>query len=283
MFWEVERVGTPKKQATDEMPVSVWTGVEVFPGTQAEAGKHYVIDDVGLRDHPDYIVLPDIPAMQQMRHEWVLRRANRPYVPKPDSTPMPDNAASQEDKARLYSVYLRPWVLDQAIASAAVPHITDLNKCEESSAGARTAGGENTDVITRRRITGKTPGAIERSFARAWQHYIRHRIVSVHAKRIISQFMAACCGKSTTEDVVENQPGTMPTEMEKSESCSFSLQYDACQYQPCPPRQKKTNRHHLHVFVFFNSFFILMQCWCFARLGFVDVNWCFFCDLILFL
>ena len=37
--------------------------------------------------------------------------------------------------------------------------------------------------------------------------------------------MAACCGKSTTEDPVENQQGVMPTEMERSESCSCSLQY----------------------------------------------------------
>ena len=225
MFWEVERVGTPKQYAQDEMPVSVWTGVEVLPGTQAEAGKHYVIDDVGLRDHPDYIALPDIPAMQQMRHEWVLRRANRPYVPHPDSTPMPDHAGTPEDKAKLYSVYLRPWVLDKELASTAVPHITELNSCDGSSSSARTDGGENTDVTPRRRITGKTPGGIVRSFARAWQHYIRHRIVSVHAKRIKAQFMAACCGKSTTEDAVENQPGVMPTEMEKNETCSVSLQY----------------------------------------------------------
>ena len=86
MFWEVERVGSPKQPTKDGKVLSVWTGVEVLPGTEAEAGKHYVIDDVGLREHDDYIVLPDIPAMQQMRHEWVLRRANRPYVPQPDST-----------------------------------------------------------------------------------------------------------------------------------------------------------------------------------------------------
>ena len=178
----------------------------------------------GLCDHHDFIVLPDIPAMQQMRHEWVLRRANRPYVPQPDSTPMPDNAASLEEKAKLFSVYLRPWVLDKEIASSVVPHITDLNRYDESSSCARTDGGHNTEVKSRRRIIGKTPCSIVRSFARAWQHYIRHRIVSVHAKRIISQFMAACCGKSTTEDPVENQQGMAPTEMEKNESCSVSLQ-----------------------------------------------------------
>ena len=169
MFWEVQRVGSPKQLSKDKEALSVWTGVDVLPGTQAEAGKHYVIDDVGLRDNHDYIVLPNIPAMQQMRHEWVLRRANRPYVLKPDATPMPDNAASLEDKAKLYSVYLRPWVLDRAIARAAVPHITDLNRYDEASSCARTNGGDSEDVITRRRITGKRQDGVVRSFARAWQ------------------------------------------------------------------------------------------------------------------
>ena len=196
--------------------------MEVLPGATPEAGKHYIIDDKGLRDHHDYIVLPNIPVLQQTRHEWVLRRAYRPYVPHPESTPMPDHAASMEDKAKLYSVYLRPWVLDKDIATAAVPHITDLNRYDEASSFVRTDGGQTTNVITRRRVTGKTS---VRSFARAWQHYIRHSIVSKHAKRIISQFMAACCGKSTTEDAVEDKEGVAPTDMEKNEACNVSLQY----------------------------------------------------------
>ena len=225
MFWEVERVGIPKQFSKYQERMSIWTDVDILPGTPAEAGKHYVIDDAGLRNNHNYIALPDIPAMQQMRHEWILRRANRPYVPQPENTPMPDKAASPEEKAKLYSVYLRPWVLDKNIASAAVPHITDLNRYDESSSCVRTDGGHNTEVKARRRINGKTPGPIVRSFARAWQHYIRHRIVSVHAKRLISQFMAACCGKSTTEDSLEHQQGMAPTEMERNQSCSVSLQY----------------------------------------------------------
>ena len=88
MFWEVEAVGKPTAVTGGKNPVSIWTDVELLPGTLAVAGKHYVINEVGLRDDPDYVVLPDTGALQQMRHEWVLRRANRPYVPQPDGTPL---------------------------------------------------------------------------------------------------------------------------------------------------------------------------------------------------
>ena len=39
-----------------------------------------------------------------------------------------------------------------------------------------------------------------RSFAAAWRWYVRGNIVSRHAQRLIVQFMAACCGKSKTND-----------------------------------------------------------------------------------
>ena len=66
---------------------------------------------------------------------------------------------------------------------------------------------------------------MERSFKVAWHEYIRHRIVSLHAKRIIAQFMAACCGKSTTEDPVSSTTSFLPTETEKKEPCNVSLEF----------------------------------------------------------
>ena len=111
------------------IPISVWTGLEVLPGTSPEAGKHYVVNEEDLRDHHDFIALAKTHQLHQLRHEWILRRANRPYVLEPDGIPMPDAAANAEEQTRLYSVYLRPWVLDHGDASLAVPHITDLNLC----------------------------------------------------------------------------------------------------------------------------------------------------------
>ncbi len=75
MFWEVIRVSSPNKPTREGIVLSQWVpGVEVLPGTLPEAGKHYVVVEA-LNDYHDFIVLPDIPALHQMRHEWVLRRA----------------------------------------------------------------------------------------------------------------------------------------------------------------------------------------------------------------
>ena len=57
---------------------------------------------------------------------------------------MPDRARNQEERAKLYSVYLRPWVLEHDDASAAVPHITELNLVPASYLCVRT-GWSTTD------------------------------------------------------------------------------------------------------------------------------------------
>ena len=49
------------------------------------------------------------------------------------------------------------------------------------------------------------------------------RIVSNHAKRIITQFMAACGGKSKTEDAIVGQASMEPNEDEKNQPCAMSL------------------------------------------------------------
>ena len=75
-----------------------------------------------------------------------------------------------------------------------------------------------------RRLRAKTTTPIDRSFAVAWRIYIRGRIVSGHSKRIISQFMAASCGKSKTEDTTTPDISFAPSMEQKNEPCSLSLQ-----------------------------------------------------------
>ena len=81
--------------APDSLQQCIQEVLSIHPDTHISE----VISRLDVREfYDEYIMLPDTPALQQMRHEWVLRRANRPYVPEPDSTPMLDSAASQEDK-----------------------------------------------------------------------------------------------------------------------------------------------------------------------------------------
>ena len=76
---------------------------------------------------PEYVVLPELESMKSFRHQWILRRRKRPMVPAPSHTPMPDKQSTKEGKSRLFSLYMRPWVLDRQFASRHVPHITDLD------------------------------------------------------------------------------------------------------------------------------------------------------------
>ena len=80
-------------------------------------------------------------------------------------------------------MYLRPWVLVRAWATPEVCHLGDLALCVP------------------RRLRSKTPAdAAGRSYAASWRWYVRGHVVTQHARRIITQFLAACCGKSSKGD-----------------------------------------------------------------------------------
>ena len=112
-------------------------------------------------------------------------------VPAPVGTPMPDKEKCSEKKARLFSLYMRPWVLDRANACSHghAVHLADLNLVQAA-------------VKVQRRLSSKQGGdRLEiRSYAQAWARYLRGKVVSAHAVRVITQFMAACCGKSSRDD-----------------------------------------------------------------------------------
>ena len=139
-------------------------------------------------------------------------------------------------------MYLRPWVLDRRDATVAVPHIADLNVLSARHLCVRTGCADTANTprnpcvrtgcadtaktpLVLRRVTQKQTTGVDRSFALSWRVYVRGHIVSSHSKRIITQFMAACCGKSQTEDAFLGENGVVPSAEEKNEACSVSLQY----------------------------------------------------------
>ena len=150
------------------------------------------------------------PGMVQLQDKWYMRRRNRPMVPAPSNSPMPDKQKDADAKARIYCVYMRPWTLDRAIASVEVPHIADLDRVPiPIEASSNHLFGENLVSATqhsRKRLRRKTPSLEfegERSFANAWSRYIRGLVVSENAARLITQFMAASCGRSKGEEDIE--------------------------------------------------------------------------------
>ena len=87
---------------------------------------------------------------------------------------MPDKVKDDEKKAKLYCLYLRPWVLRNEDQIKFVPHILNLPSVR------RVLGREHL------RVWRKVP---DWSWQSAWSTYIRGHVVSEHARRLIVQFM----------------------------------------------------------------------------------------------
>ena len=74
---------------------------------------------------------------------------------------MPDKAPNAEERAKRYSVYLRPWVLDRDDACPAVPHITHLRADYKRSTCARAEVRSSSDPIpSARRLLNKKPKVV---------------------------------------------------------------------------------------------------------------------------
>ena len=208
MHWKCVRLPAPSEGSTcDGIPLSAWKEVSTGP-----------LDCVPNRDAESTRLLffPRIPGEMQLRSKWCMQKHIRPMVPAPSNTPLPDKAPDADGKGKLYSIYLRPWTLDRSAATDEVPYITDLDlvPIANVSAGSSdrlaegTPGASHSDEIDpaakakKRRLRGKQrpADAPNRSVAMAWRTYIRGNVVTRHAARIITQFMAACCGSSTRQD-----------------------------------------------------------------------------------
>ena len=69
---------------------------------------------------------------------------------------MPDREATADGRARLFSVYLRPRVLDRVDADDAVPHIADLELAQRAARTLDVPACAHQDDGKRRRLSGKT-------------------------------------------------------------------------------------------------------------------------------
>eukprot|EP00973_Karenia_brevis_P062446 8683851-Karenia_brevis.AAC.1 len=128
-----------------------------------------------------------MPGDLQLRNLWCMKKRNKPMVPAPHNSPMPDSQNSREAASRLYSIYMRPWTLDRLCATTDVPNIPMLNRIPYAWTSV---DGKVTAV----RARGKQPSPeyFQRSFARTWSWCARGNVVSEHSARLIKQLLAAC-------------------------------------------------------------------------------------------
>ena len=126
-------------------------------------------------------------------------RWKRPHVPQPGGTPLPATHLSEEERGRICSVYLRPWVLSTEYASAHVPLLADIDVLVSDVLGAlQTQLDLRKKTLSRKRIRSKQeycgynswkpfepyPNVdsngqpFDRSYAKAWTYYRRGHVVS---------------------------------------------------------------------------------------------------------
>ena len=180
-------------------------GEEVVPGTHYEVNESTSMPGelaAECCDAAQYAVYGSddrIPHLQRFRSLWILRRRDRPVVPVLRG-PMPHRGVkSREQRARLLSLYLRPWVMQHAQATIYVPHIRNLDEVR-LLASSEPAYPQ---PIKRCRVRARTPPSdlpwATRSYDRAWRSYIRGNVVSECSARLIQTFLTIMAGTGKLE------------------------------------------------------------------------------------
>ena len=172
-------------------------------------GEHYVVID--CQDPAKYLSYPHSDTTELLRHNVVMVRWKRPHVPRPTATPLPTTQLSEEERGRMFSVYLRPWVLSPEHASAHVPLLADIDILVSDVLSTLQFQRDVQENIKRRRLRAKqhdpcytllssfqqypkvdhTGKAFQRSYGKAWKDYRCKHVVSRNAAKIIQQFAAS--------------------------------------------------------------------------------------------
>ena len=98
-------------------------------------GEDYIFDPAQVNNAKGFYRYPEAdqafhrraPASyEKFRSMWCVQRRLRPMVPCAENTPLPSRRVSKETRAKILSVYLRPWTLAKPMATTAVPFLVDI-------------------------------------------------------------------------------------------------------------------------------------------------------------
>ena len=185
-LWDVLLLQKPQCKADrGPLTLSIWTGdVSInADGTEeqlygpnplvasAKAGSASYLEDI--------VFFPELSGDVPLPQRWLMQRRRRPIVPAPMNTPVPDKQRTPDAKARLSSIYMRPWVLERRFATSGIAtHLMDLDLVQDQPTALRPA----------RRLSGNQlsymaePSRPRCSYALAWTQYVRGGIVTEHAR-----------------------------------------------------------------------------------------------------
>ena len=197
-YWAMERLDPPNiGKATawtpEKMCYAAWCKTH-REKPQWEAGVHYVAVPGEGR-----ILLPDLPALDGLRHCWCWQKRDRPYVPVWSYAKIPRVTTAPEENARLLCIYMRPWTLSCTDATAQTPLLSRLGvvalpvnelpaETNQAEKGDQAKSGSAQDTVG--------PSAHEeRAYTKAWQTYIKGNVVSHTNKRFITNLLAATAAR----------------------------------------------------------------------------------------
>ena len=173
----------------------------------ARPGVHYTV--LNARGDDVYSTFPEEPEklFNVFRHAWVLVRRRRPYVIVINGERKPSSSRTATENAKYCSLFFRPWTALRG--DAQVPHISLLG-CPHDVLQKVYEGEDNPSTLKFR----KTTPAVEKNldllrlaesmnWHKAWDEYVRGRVVSDTAARLIQCFLLktiAASGATERED-----------------------------------------------------------------------------------
>ena len=167
------------------------------------------------------------------RNTWLLIRRQRPVVPCPDRCPLPGKRMSKDTRAKILSVYFRPWTLVQRTATDTVPYLPHLSRARSMLLQPtpehlnKSHDDGQTNEITTESICDNVRQPEEISInnsvkvgeanqedcdpqkrsniRKAWKEYSRN--VLPHAKMQLQNFMLACLAEGKTHAEEDEEQG----------------------------------------------------------------------------
>ena len=159
-------------------------------------GEDYIRNEQYIASLPHVTSYPDLQqgdaseACISMSHyakfrlSWVLIRRNRPVIPCPEITPLPSRKSTKYVRAKLCSIYLRPWTLISSLANSEVPFLTDLDLTKEQYEKLHPNGTIGPVVKKYRKTKTVTTldneaEGVDRDMRRAWKDYLTRVLPTV--------------------------------------------------------------------------------------------------------
>ena len=215
-FWDPVRLRAPCFYPAYEDRLTQWTeegekAYKLFKDDDTvdlRPGIDYVPVDTAPTSQWEYILLASIEGehaerMRAFRAQWALRRAARPYVLAPTQTPLPRPQDGKEKRARINSVYLRPWVLYGGWASAEVPLISQLHMIATMAEVPRWIPGKRNKAGKKALVPYMCLHYEVVGFRAAWKHYVRGNVVSECAGKLIRHYLTTSCTHTHGDDEEE--------------------------------------------------------------------------------